>query len=120
MAQDKVNKLAEIIREVERRSAADEAFRNKALTDPAAAINEVANEKVNTEATINFVESDGKSSFTIALPPAIGGEMSDLDLEAVAGGKASHTAECGSNTPNCVTNSGVNSQHSATNISLHL
>ena len=109
MANDNVNQLTDLIFQVARRSMTDEDFRKKAMEDPKAALEEVNGGPVKNGADISFVESTETSSFKVALPPAIGGEFSDADLEAVAGGgKSIHNTCTDDSGSNCTTNSGSN------------
>jgi hypothetical protein len=78
------------IRAILERSASDYAFRQKLLADSRSAIAEFAGVSVDKLApgSISFIESTPGASATFVLPkfgekPA---ELSDADLEAVAGG----------------------------------
>ena len=109
MANNNVNQLTDLIFQVARRSMTDEDFRKKAMEDPKGALEEVNGGPVKNGADISFVESTETSSFKVALPPSIGGEFSDADLEAVAGGgKSIHDTCTDDSGSNCTTNSGSN------------
>ena len=66
------------------RSATDTEFRTRLLSDPRAAIEEATGRDVPADMDIRFVENDGFA--TIVLPDFAGSELSDNQLEAVAGG----------------------------------
>ena len=96
-------KMVDLVMKVSRRSADDPAFRETALHDADKALEEVADgNNVNTRLDISFVDSDQKTKIVIALPPAIGGEFTDTDLEAVAGGGKSINITCEGSYDTCV------------------
>ena len=104
---DQTNVLLDLVMKVSRRSVDDSAFRETALHDADKALEEVADgNNVNTRLNISFVDSDQKTKIVIALPPAIGGEFSDADLEAVAGGGKSQHTNCSGSDEGCVSVSG--------------
>jgi hypothetical protein len=85
---------AQVIEELCRRTAVDAEFRTLALTNPAAAIAKVTTRPWPTDVTYRFVDSSGSvktnsaSVKTIVLPDPMPEteELSDLELEKVAGG----------------------------------
>ncbi len=89
-----------IIAEVRRRSAADSDFRQLALTDSAAAIAKVATKPAPKDVTYRFVDNSG-SVKTVPLPDPIPEteELSDLELENIAGGGFTATAGWDPGTP---------------------
>lgn len=107
MPDESSQKMVDLVMKVSRRSADDPAFREKALHDADKALEEVADgNNVNTRLDISFVDSDQRTKIVIALPPAIGGEFSDADLEAVAGGGKSEHTTCSGSNEGCVSVSG--------------
>lgn len=81
-----VQERVRILSEVRRRAAVDPEFRQLALTDAAAALAKIAT-KVPGGTTYRFVDNSGPVK-TIPLPNLIPEteELSDLELEKVAGG----------------------------------
>ena len=84
--------------EVTKRTQTDPAFRKLALSNPNAAISKVNPTPIPPGFKIQFVESEG-ANLTIVLPDANSkeGELSDVQLEHVAGGGrcgASCAASC--------------------------
>ncbi|MEM8960969.1 MAG: hypothetical protein AAGD38_05785 [Acidobacteriota bacterium] len=72
--------------EIVRRAATDPALRARALADPATVIKEVTGKDLPDDITVRFVDSEG-ANVVIPLPPlAAEGELSDAELEDVAGG----------------------------------
>lgn len=91
---------ASIIAELCRRTAVDPEFRGLALKDPAAAIAKMTTKSVPADVAYRFVNRTGDplpSSDrvrTIELPDAIpeAGELSDAELEQIAGGDYANQA----------------------------
>jgi len=80
-----VEKGQEHLQKILARSATDREFRQKLLTDPRAAISEFAGREVSN-VDIKFIENQGAA--TVVLPDYVGesAELSENELEAVAGG----------------------------------
>lgn len=86
--------VQKVLNEVSRRSSVDPAFRKQCLDEPRAAVEQVTRLPIPAAFRIRFVENQG-ANMTIVLPDPVEaeGELSDADLEAVAGGKASNTPD---------------------------
>jgi hypothetical protein len=82
----------EIFAEVTRRATVDSDFRSLALKDANAALRSVTNKPIPPDVSIRFVDNSGATK-TIPLPATIAEieELSELDLEHVAGGDLSVT-----------------------------
>ncbi|MDB5096041.1 MAG: hypothetical protein JWM80_462 [Cyanobacteria bacterium RYN_339] len=82
-------KIYATIGDITARSASDADLRKLALSDPGEAIKSVAGFPLPQGVSIRFVENQGMS-YTIGLPKAdsnaADGELSDDELESVAGG----------------------------------
>jgi hypothetical protein len=78
---------ARVIAELRRKSAVDPEFRSLALRDAAAALARITSTPLPADITYKFVDNSG-SLKTIPLPDAAAAtdELSDADLEKVAGG----------------------------------
>jgi hypothetical protein len=77
------NALGSIVK----RATTDHEFRRLALENPAAAVLEATGKPLPEGFEINVLENDG-ADLTVVLPDAIGdSELSDGQLEAIAGGK---------------------------------
>lgn len=70
------------------RASVDATYRELALRDPAAAVKEATGVAVPAGFKLRFVDNQG-ADLTLVLPALqkAGGELSDEDLEKVAGGK---------------------------------
>jgi hypothetical protein len=74
----------------------DAGFRQLCLTAPATAVKEQSGKDLPDNFAIRFVENRG-ANLTIVLPDPIpsSGELSDTELESVAGGGKACVASCG-------------------------
>jgi hypothetical protein len=85
----------ELERRLIERSLQDEAFRQRLLADPHAALEEELGARLPKEVEVRAVEETADTIYLV-LPNAStageGGELSDTELEAVAGGWDAHTA----------------------------
>jgi len=81
--QEKIN---EIYLEVQRRTLHDEDFKDLLLKNPNAAIEKVAGFPVHESFKFKVIEHDPAFIATFALPPVGFDEITDEDLEMVAGG----------------------------------
>ena len=72
------------MKEVLTRSTTDAAFRQQLVTDPRAALSAHFGKEIPESFKIRFV--DAKGTPTVVLPEVSTGELSEADLEAVAGG----------------------------------
>jgi hypothetical protein len=80
---------AEVEQRLIERSLQDDAFRRRLLADPKAAVEEELGVQLPAEVQVRVVEETADTIY-LALPTASpageGGEISDQELEAVAGG----------------------------------
>ena len=83
---------AEIERRLIERSLEDDAFRKALLADPKAAVEQELGTKLPEEVQVRAVEETADTVYLVlpsASPTGEGGELSDRELEAVAGGWSS-------------------------------
>ena len=88
MSQPDTRHDQEMANAVSTRAAVDRAFRQKLLTDPRSAVTEVLGHPLPATFRIKFIEKDANVDALIVLPDLepTSGELSQEELEAVAGG----------------------------------
>ena len=74
------------IEKVQAKASTDKKFREKVLSNPAAAIKEVAGKDIPEGIKIKVIENAPGIDQTYVLPDFIGEELTDDDLDNVAGG----------------------------------
>lgn len=82
-----------IFRPVLERAASDADFRQRAVRDPRAAIREVSGSDLPGHVNIQFYDQPSDVDAVLVLPPLVeeAGELSEAELEAVAGGMVSQS-----------------------------
>ena len=81
--------------QVVKKAVTDEAYRKELLADPGKAIEKVSGEKVPADVKIKIVEQDPAYQATFVLPPMVKEDISDAELDAVAGGCGIDFGACG-------------------------
>ncbi len=86
----------EALKLVTAKAAVDRAYRTRLLTDPNRAIAEVIGRPVPASLTIRFIEKDPDVDILVVLPDLLDevAELSEEDLDAVAGGTDWCSASC--------------------------
>jgi len=79
-------KIQETVKQLQEKAETDSSFREQLKTNPNTAIEEIAGIQVPVGFKVNIVDAND-ADLTIALPKTKSDELSDSDLEAVAGGK---------------------------------
>lgn len=97
MAQWTIEEAKDVMDKASKRAATDMTFRSKLLSNPNTAVQEIAGKPIPPNVKVRILERQGYD-FTLILPDSVGkgGELSDAQLEQVAGGKGSCLAasEC--------------------------
>ena len=76
-----------IIFDLKKLAMKDSVFRKMCLANAAAAVKAVSGKELPEGMKVKFIENDG-NHMTIVLPDMVDGEMSESDLDSVAGGTA--------------------------------
>jgi hypothetical protein len=80
--------INQTINKIVERSTTDAQFRTLALSNPKAAIGKVTDAPIPENFTVRFVDGAGANmTFILPRPAAAEGELSDAQLEQVAGGR---------------------------------
>lgn len=82
--------LEKVFLAVKKKAMTDVDFRKLALSDAAAAVKAVAGKDLPVEMKLKFIENDG-AHMAIVLPDMAESEMSEEDLDSVAGGISIYT-----------------------------
>ncbi len=77
---------------IQAKAATDKDFRQKVLSNPKEAIKEVSGKEVPEDIKLNVIENEPGVDQTFVLPDFVGEELSDEQLDNVAGGRC--TAQC--------------------------
>jgi len=72
------------------RCAKDKNFRKLALENPAEAVKQIAGKQVPSGFKLKLIEGDPKADMTVVIPELKVAEISDAELEKVAGGLCAH------------------------------
>ena len=86
-------KINEVYEEVMRAAVTDEEFRAALIAEPTVAIEKLTGEKLPEGFKLKVLEEDADSDMTILLPPMLDDELTDEDMEQVAGGGISDIVE---------------------------
>ena len=80
-------KIKEVYEATMRAAMTDEEFRTALLADPKKAIEKLTGAALPEGFKLKVLEEDPDCDMTILLPPMLGDELSDEEMEQVAGGK---------------------------------
>ena len=82
-------KIKEIYEAAMSAAVTDEEFRAELLTDPKKAIEKLMGAALPEDFKLKVMEEDPEYDMTILLPPMVGDELSEEEMEQVAGGRVS-------------------------------
>lgn len=97
--------LDRAIREATKRAVVDADFRKKAVANGNAALAAVSSKALPPGLSLSFIDNFGKHNKTIVLPDPIveSEQLSEADLEAVAGGVAEEACGVSCGSVSCIT-----------------
>ncbi len=81
-------------KKIQAKAATDKDFRQKVLSDPNAAIKEISGKDVPTDIKLNVIENKPGVDQTFVLPDFVGEELTDEQLDDVAGGRCKGQCNC--------------------------
>ena len=81
-----VSRSADAMQAILRRSATDTAFRSLLLTDSRAALSQFSGREVPSDLNVKFIEKQGQATYVLPAPVDPAAELSEAELETVAGG----------------------------------
>ena len=87
MATWTTEEIQEAVQKVGEKSAKDQKFRKLLMEKPKEAIKQVANKEMPEGFTLKLIEADPAVDMTFVLPPLQTDELSDRELDQVAGGR---------------------------------
>jgi len=73
-----------------RKSIEDESFRGRLLADPKATIEQELGRKLPEDLEVRVLEETQETVYLVLPPKRAPGELSDAELDSVAGGKTSY------------------------------
>lgn len=79
-------KMDEVYAQIQKKAIADADYRKALLADPNAVIEKESGISLPDGFKVNIVEADPAYQATYVLPPAMDGDLSEDDLDKVAGG----------------------------------
>lgn len=85
--------MGKVVLDLKKKAMTDAVFRKLALSDAAAAVKEIAGKELPDGMKLKFIENDG-AHMTVVLPDMAAGEMSEDDLDQVAGGTLTMSYYC--------------------------
>jgi len=100
-SQEKINETFEKLQQL---VTADEKFRAELLENPNAAIEKLAGEALPEDFNIRVIENDPAYAATFMLPPLRSSELSDDEMESVAGGAGVEGGEMEEQCTKCTVN----------------
>jgi len=86
-------KINQTIADIKKKASEDGSFRKLCLDNPNEAIKQVSGMEVPEGVKINIIESDSGVDHTILLP-SNKTELSEQDLDNIAGGRCSPVVQC--------------------------
>ncbi|MFW5781815.1 MAG: NHLP leader peptide family RiPP precursor [Candidatus Muiribacteriaceae bacterium] len=82
------------IDKIKSKAATDKEFRKEVLADPKKVIKEVSGKEVPEDFRLKVIENDPGVDDTFVLPNFVGEELSDEQLDDVAGGRCDCQGQC--------------------------
>ncbi|MDY0092664.1 MAG: NHLP leader peptide family RiPP precursor [Candidatus Vecturithrix sp.] len=79
--------VQQVVKDVTTKATTDQQFRKALMANPRAVIKEVAGKEVPEGFNLKLIEADPGADLTVVIPPLETDELSDQELDQVAGGR---------------------------------
>ncbi|MCK9224620.1 MAG: NHLP leader peptide family RiPP precursor [Candidatus Muirbacterium halophilum] len=87
--------VKKVLNQIKSKAATDKEFRKKVLLEPEIVIKDISGKQIPSNFKISIIENKKGIDQTYVLPDFIGEELTDEQLDNVAGGRGGCSRDCG-------------------------